>query len=68
LNIPDLGLPESDDPRGRDWVVESNRSLARALQESVRRLSNMTDEEYIGHLDREYNKVHSWIKRSREAE
>ena len=56
LNLPLPGLPEHDNPRGimRNWVTESNRSLAKALQESVRRISNMTDDEYFEHLEVEY--------------
>jgi len=56
LNLPIPGLPVSDHPRGnnRNWVTESNASLARALQEAVRRVSSMTDDEYFEHLEREY--------------
>ena len=54
MNLPIPGLPEADSPRKRGWITESNRSLALALQESVRRLSNMTDDEYLDHLAIEY--------------
>jgi hypothetical protein len=56
LNLPIPGLPVDDNPRGfyRSWINESNRSIAKALQEAVRRVSNMTDDEYFEHLAEEY--------------
>lgn len=54
LNDTRLNMSEVT-ARNRKWITESNASLAAALAEAAKRLSNMTDKEYYEQLDMKFH-------------